>query len=372
VPELANFHDIAGPCQHEPDETIITPGDSEAVSFNDDTAPDTRLTDNQRLSFDAQVMPGNSLDWYYQMLQLFEPISRGLPLEELKSKAVWERFETLTPQRKERIWQGLSKVRIHITDPRPYRQSFNNIASKMLRTDDPATYLQRQVAAKNPEAIWLSMRANIYTAQRILDDSVASRVRKVSRFLSDGPFSIGSDPTTDEGDDDPFDLRKVSKEIKPLVRKATILSAKSAAAFHEALSCMTEFDPEDAVYNQDLIRKRMMSRVLDTHAFDKGDASYVPLIEDARRRIVGNLKPPSMDPDTHTNMPIRPYSELESEKSFFVQAADIAGGFASRLMERSGLTSVAGSFEYVTYNGSRLSRTEAEEQERLLRARVGS
>lgn len=91
-----------------------------------------------------------------------------------------------------------------------------------------------------------------------------------------------------------------------------------------------------------------------------------------RRGIAGNLEPPSMDPDTHTNMPIRPYSELGSEESFFVKAAGIAGGFASRLMERSGLASVLGSLEYVTYNGSQPSRAEADEHERLLRARVGS
>jgi len=372
VSQIAYLTGITGPRQTEPPQRIITSGDSEAASFNDDTAPDTRLTDNQRISFDAQVIPGHPLDWYYQALQLFEPLSRGLPLEEVKSKAVWERFQTLTNEQKGRIWQGLSKVRIHITDPRPYRQSFNNIASKILRTDDPATYLQQQVAAKNPRAIWLHTRSNIYTAQRILDDSVASRIQKASRFLSDGNYSIGWDPVTNDEDDDPFDLHKVSTKVRPLVTKATILSAKSAAAFHEALSCLTEVDPEEAVYNQDLIRQRMMSRVLDTHAFDKGDSGYVPLIEAMRRRVLGNLKPPSLDPDTKVEMPIRPYSELESEKSFFVQAADIACGFASRLMEQSGLIAVVGSFEYVTYNGSRLSRTEAEEQERLLRARVGS
>jgi hypothetical protein len=201
---------------------------------------------------------------------------------------------------------------------------------------------------------------------------VASRIQKASQFLSDGNYSIGWDPVTNDEENDPFDLRKVSAKVRPLVTKATILSAKSAAAFHEALSCLTEVDPEEAVYNQDLIRQRMMSRVLDTHAFDKGDSGYVPLIEDMRRRVLGNLKPPSLEPDKQVEMPIGPYSELESEKSFFVQAADIACGFASRLMEQSGLTAVVGSFEYVTYNGSRLSRTRAEEEERLLRARIGS
>jgi hypothetical protein len=64
--------------------------------------------------------------------------------------------------------------------------------------------------------------------------------------------------------------------------------------------------------------------------------------------------------------------KTRTANSFFVQAAAIACGFASKVMEQSGLTAVVGRLEYVTYNGSRLSRTDAEEQERRLCARAGT
>jgi hypothetical protein len=46
--------------------------------------------------------------------------------------------------------------------------------------------------------------------------------------------------------------------------------------------------------------------------------------------------------------------------SYLVQTADIAAGFASKLLEVGGLLRVATIFEYVTYNGARLTQADAE------------
>ena len=48
---------------------VILPGDPDAASFNDDRSPDTRQTLGQKIPVNVQVVPGNSLDWYYRILQ---------------------------------------------------------------------------------------------------------------------------------------------------------------------------------------------------------------------------------------------------------------------------------------------------------------
>jgi hypothetical protein len=62
---------------------VILPGRADAASFNDDSSPDTRQTAGQKVSVNAQVIPENSLAWYYQILQLC-PFIKG----ELKSADV--------------------------------------------------------------------------------------------------------------------------------------------------------------------------------------------------------------------------------------------------------------------------------------------
>ena len=50
-----------------------------------------------------------------------------------------------------------------------------------------------------------------------------------------------------------------------------------------------------------------------------------------------------------------------------MQAADVAAGIASKLLETENLVAVVKSFEYVTYNGRRLSVSDAEEETRRMR-----
>jgi hypothetical protein len=53
---------------------------------------------------------------------------------------------------------------------------------------------------------------------------------------------------------------------------------------------------------------------------------------------------------------------VESKESFYIQAADIAAGIASHIYASEGLIGVVERFEYVTYNGVRLSRSDAEQE----------
>ena len=118
-------------------------------------------------------------------------------------------------------------------------------------------------------------------------------------------------------------------------------------------------------FQTDIIKKRMKACILNTHVLDEGNQKQVDLLERARGNILTNLTEPVPDESAfETRIETTPYSQVKSTDSFLVQAADIAAGIASKLLETQGLVAVVGSFEYVTYNGRRLSITDAEEETR--------
>jgi hypothetical protein len=63
-----------------------------------------------------------------------------------------------------------------------------------------------------------------------------------------------------------------------------------------------------------------------------------------RRRFLGKLEP------------------VNSKLSYFTQIGDIAAGFASQLYERHGLVKVVKRFEFVSFNGERVSEDTANEE----------
>ena len=89
------------------------------MSFNDDSSPHTQATAGLKVSVNAQVLPENSLDWYYRILLLCQNATG-----EVKSTEVWPSFQAISGENKDRIWNGLSKVRIHMADPRPYAKDY--------------------------------------------------------------------------------------------------------------------------------------------------------------------------------------------------------------------------------------------------------
>jgi hypothetical protein len=58
---------------------------------------------------------------------------------------------------------------------------------------------------------------------------------------------------------------------------------------------------------------------------------------------------------------------IESKESYYAQAADIAAGIASFIYASEGLIGLVRRFEYVTFNGVRISPLDAEEEMRKLK-----
>jgi hypothetical protein len=340
---------------------IIQPGDANAVSFNDDTSPNSLLTSKQKVSVDAQVLPEHSNDWFYRVLQLCESVSG-----ELKSPEVWARFQSVDNEARRQIWAGLSKVRIHIVDPRPYRKRFDEVLRGVLRCDDPYTTLQQQLARKEQSALKIDAHLKLGTAESILADSFAVRVLDLSRLVNNDSLI----PCDENGDEcERLTIAEFGNDLKSVVRHVTEWSAKSAAAFHEALECFDEFDETSRFSPNRIVRQRIKERVSRPHAFDEGNGQHIELLKTVREKILAGLTLPGLcvEPLAEALSTADPYPMLRSHSSYFVQAADIAAGIASKLIETENLAHVVTKFEYVTYNGRRVSVADMEEVLRRLR-----
>src|SRR5215469_16520348 len=107
---------------------IILPGEPDVISFNDDASVDVLISRGPKVVVNAQVTRESDLDWFFRLLLLCPNISG-----EVKSASVWAQFRNLRPDEWELIWNGLSKVRIHIVDPRPYLADSDEILRESWR-----------------------------------------------------------------------------------------------------------------------------------------------------------------------------------------------------------------------------------------------
>jgi hypothetical protein len=282
----------------------------------------------------------------------------------VKADTAWIQFCNLRSDEKALIWAGLSKVHIHIVDPKPHIERANDILRNSWRRPDAPELLARMRAAGVQGAERLHRQLVKYTASSILRDSTAVRLSSLARVIAD-PFVIEFRAYESP---DPIDIDDFGPETRSLIRSATGWAAKSAATFDSALQCIEEMDDQIESYRfspDGLIRRRMESRILKTHAFDEGNQRHMDLLETARSSILKTLAAP--DFFYRYEAPSR-YRQIKSHESSFIQAADVAAGFATRLMETDGLIGIVSKFEYVTYNGVRSSRSDAEERMRLRRS----
>jgi hypothetical protein len=266
----------------------------------------------------------------------------------------------------------LVKYRFYRRDS-PHRIRIDNILRRTWKNDQAPQLVAQGTKEGLPYAKYISALLRDMVADSILQDSTAMRVQFLGRAFLD-PFGLGGPPEPLK----PFmrfpkpSVPLIStadfKKPKSLIRDATSWSAKSSAAFHSALDAATF--PIDDPYGSyryvdgDVLRRRMASELLPVHAFDAGNQKHLDLLDEKRSEVLQELAAHDRVYGLLTKRPgIVP---VESRESFYVQAADIAAGIASQIYGAEGLVGVVDRFEYVTYNGVRVSRSDAEEEMRRL------
>ena len=122
---------------------FIKAGPDEAVSFTDDTSPDTRNTKKRNVSIHAKVSRKTPLNWYYDLLFSCRHI-KG----ELKSKDTVEAYKQMRRYERANLWDTLKEVQINITDPLPYQADVNNILKQALNRDNAVDLVRQRAIAK--------------------------------------------------------------------------------------------------------------------------------------------------------------------------------------------------------------------------------
>ena len=176
------------------------------------------------------------------------------------------------------------------------------------------------------------------------------------------------------------DLSPFKKKTSSVTGKVVKAAAKSGSVFNPAIELA---HPLRMFRNEYWVKMQISSMLRESHAFDEGDERSLDWI-DRERRDIGRM-------GVYYNYPLDAYEDdglitedwqsgcnvsfesyddiaygrlyrIKSEGSSYIQAADIAAGFARQVYERHGIPAVAGNFECVTLNGERITHNNAEQK----------
>ena len=141
-----------------------------------------------------------------------------------------------------------------------------------------------------------------------------------------------------------MDLKPFRKGKKRVYDTVSKLASKSSAVFADAV----EFSRQG--FYGEYEARQQISRMLEvSHAFDAGDDKSIEWLEGQRNHFItdvvyqtiGHLKPL--------------YGNIDSRLSPRTQAADIAAKVAERTYDEYGLEGVLDKFDYITFNGEKIT-----------------
>jgi hypothetical protein len=340
---------------------IIQPGPENAVTFTDDTSPNLQNEPERRVSIHAQVVRSDELGWFFEILSLYRDIAG-----ELKSDKVLANFPNLPKSKQGYIWEGLKNVRIHVVDTLPYHAPWAKDLKEIAGRDDAMDMLKDRARKGEDSAKQLLKFMDEFMTKMVVDCSPAKQFMAMASFMRYRPGSLGwyrFNAHNARDMDSMFDisLDSLSPDVfitknRSEVGRSVKWTSKSAPVFTYAMDNLFEQGwYGDSFYHQ----LKVFRSLKPSHAFDKGDDKAVLWIDRSRQEVVNILAP---QVTLYLPKGLNPlYGDVSSDQSFFTQASDIAAGFARQLYEQEGIVSLSGRFEYVTFNGVRISRSDAEE-----------
>jgi hypothetical protein len=336
----------------------------QAASFTDDTSLPYA---GCRVSIHAQIIREHKLGWYF-FLKDHTPHNNG----EFKDQAM-DTFFTLAEADREKVFKTLRTVRIHIVDPRPYTVDLNEALQRHLPKGTTMSHFLKRLDASTRHLAHVRQSALEHIATSILRDAPAERLKMEYRAWE---YSAGIRvrPIEDsaymdavaepEPDQSRFDLSPFEHKNANMLNDVANFVSASASVFFPALD---EFDEakDDYFFTSPLAGPWLINSTLGhSHAFDEGHSHAVKWIEGQRADVLSRI-----DRNRHyypAYLP-QPLVELVSTESVPIQAADIAASIAREMWHRNNLPHLVSRFEYVTFNGERLSDTRAQQYEAVFR-----
>ena len=334
---------------------IIPSGPATAVSFTDDTSADTRNTKKRHVSIHAKVRRETPLEWYYNLISLCKR-RKG----ELKSDKVLIAYRNMPPESRVKLWDTLKAVQVNITDALPYQEETNKQLKQALNREDAVDFIRHRASAKDPHAMCLLEKLNNITAERILLDA-PSRMLAFHAYYARNYGGYGlARAVSIEGFGPPLPdhripLSRFKSSNQSIVRTVTEWTSKSASVFSDAIDSISYA----GVYQNHPMMDPVFRALRKSHAFDRGNKKLVDLTDDERKEVARSMRYHDFWLKQYPFAPSQ--GNIDSSKSFYIQASDIAAGIAKHLYENGGIFTVAQNFEYVIFNGRRVSQNEAYE-----------
>lgn len=333
----------------------------EAKTFTDETSPRKPPASDRKVSIHGQVIRDLPLAWFYDLMKLY-PGEPG----ELKSNRILNDFHNLPSDIRAKIWVGMKRVVINIVDSLSYEVDYRKILADVYKHDAAYELLKLHASGGNEFARGVLDRMDEAVTEWIIRDSPPYRLRDLMRPRhwpgSLAPYLGLRAPYDEEVDLSPFKTRTSS-----MSGKAVRYAAKSGSVFNRAV----DFVGPRRMFGHDGWTQYYVRRELGhSHAFDRGDNKSIEWIDEQRRRVCGGGSYDYVNDCGEWGQdgywePSGSFGRLysvPSETSEYVQAADIAAGFARQDYERYGIAAVAGRFDYVTLNGERITQDNAEEK----------
>lgn len=337
----------------------------EAKTFTDETSPRKPAASDRKVSIHGQVIKELPLNWFYDLRKLY-PGEWG----EIKSNRILNDFHNLPSDKRNKIWAGMKQVIINIVDSLSYQIDFKKILNDVYKHDRAYDLLKLHASQGNEFAKNVLNMMDESITKRIIRDSPPYRLKEMMlpRHL---PGSLAYYMNQPERRIEEIDLTPFKTKTSSMSGKAVKYAAKSGSVFNPAI----DFIGPRVMFNQDSwMQFHVRERLRDSHAFDRGDNKSLDWIDSERRKIAGPgpyeyyYDCGSWEDDGSWHCTTEDFEEysygklysIGSENSSYIQAADIAAGFARQDYERYGIAAVAGRFEYVTLNGERITQNNAE------------
>lgn len=331
---------------------IILSGSDTAVSFTDETSIDARQTNNQKVSVHAEIVREKPYDWFLKILSYF-PDVKG----ELKSNRVVVGYFNLQESERNYINSTLKFARIHIVDPRPYISDVKKAINKILPNKNVDLFLNELSVKQKQAAEELAENLNILAAQNMYFDAPHRKLKfyteSFQRFYGYGYsrfINTGEKDDFEHFDHKPF----LNKKGRIRIENLTHYLSKSGSVFMDAID--EAKNAPDMLFSP-VSKIKLVKTLSKGRAFDAGNDKALKWIDERRQESIR-----AADQFSHYRWLLnsQPLESIDSKKSTFIQAADIAAGIAKAVYERFGIVGIVKLFEYTNYNGKRISQNDAE------------